>query len=61
MLSVLLTGCAREAFNTQPDVIVYSPQIQKEAANEMSSGSCPVLSNTFMPDYLVMRDQARVN
>lgn len=58
MLSVLLIGCGTVPFDAQPDLVVYAKEVQEKAVLEMENGSCPVLSNTFMPNYLVMRDHA---
>lgn len=65
---VLLSGCAGEPSKVTvqskrlvlPDVVEYPVDIQNKAADEMNGGSCSVLSDVFMPDYGVMRDQTRV-
>lgn len=31
-----------------------------KAADEIEQGTCPTLGETMMPDYQVMRDQARL-
>lgn len=43
-----------------PDVVEYPKEVQRKAADEMIGGRCPVISDVFMPDYGVMRDQTRV-
>jgi hypothetical protein len=58
MTSALLTGCAPGISKTQPDVIPYSRDFQKQAAAEVLGGSCPALTE-MAKDYCVMRDQAR--
>lgn len=55
-----LASCAPIISNVHPDVVVYSYKIQDKAADEMESGYCTTLSEVMMPDYKVMRDQARV-
>lgn len=55
-----LSGCSMVRSNVAPDVVVYQQPALDKAAAEINSGSCPVLSTVFMPDYEVMRDQARV-
>jgi hypothetical protein len=37
----------------------YTKVMQAKAADEMESGHCQTLSDVFMPDYKVMRDQTR--
>jgi len=41
-------------------VIEYSAVTLNQAADEMESGYCSILSG-MMPDYKVLRDQARVD
>jgi len=41
-------------------VVEYTKQQQNQAADEIESNSCPMLGNVFMPDYGVLRDQARI-
>lgn len=59
----MLSGCAWDGTkpNTQvlPDVVQYPKEVQQAAYREAVGGSCPVLATIFMPDYGVMRDQAR--
>lgn len=59
----LLTACADQAVSNVPpplpDVVAYSRDIELKAAAEIEGGSCPVLGDVFMPDYLVMRWQTR--
>lgn len=59
--SVLLTGCAQARSDkiTAPGVINYPQETLDKAAEEMDSGSCPVL-NELTVDYGVIRDQSRV-
>lgn len=65
---VFLSGCGAEASKVPiqskrlilPDVVEYPIDIQKKAAEEIDSGRCHVLSDVFMPDFSVMRDQTRV-
>jgi hypothetical protein len=62
---VSLSGCASAPFNPVgtfvPDVPEYPIDMQAKAADEMEKGCAdmPIVCDTFMPDYLVMRDQAR--
>ena len=57
---LLLSACSKEASKKiAPDVVNYPQHIMTKAANEMQSGQCQILSNEMMPDYQVMRDQAR--
>lgn len=57
---LLLSGCATGLSNVSPDVVVYTRAIQAKAADEVEAGTCPIIGDVMMPDYLVMRDQARV-
>ncbi len=57
---LLLSGCSTGLSSVQPDVVRYTDAVQAQAANEIQVGSCPILGDVMMPDYLVMRDQARV-
>lgn len=67
IVAVLLNGCEGAPSNVAaqskrlvlPDVVEYPITVQTKAADEMDAGSCTVLSDVFMPDYLVMRDQTR--
>ncbi len=56
----LLSGCATAPSNGGLTVIEYSPQVQSAAADEIEGGACPVIGDVLMPDYSVLRDQARV-
>lgn len=58
---LLLTACSSTGFNKSvaPSVVEYLSVKQEAAAKEISSGSCPTLTE-FMQDYCVMRDQSRV-
>lgn len=59
--AALLSACA--AGPSEPaglSVIDYSRAVQSRAADEIEGGRCPVLGDVFMPDYSVLRDQARV-
>lgn len=62
LCSVLtVAACAPARFDTLacPDVVVYSPATQKQAAAEIEAGAAPVLTE-MVKDYGVMRDQSRV-
>jgi hypothetical protein len=59
MALVLLSGCAQEVSRAKPDIVNYTQKVMDKAADEIDGGSCPVLGDTFMPDYQVMRDQVR--
>lgn len=62
MLPLLLVGCGGGHSNARlimPDVVSYPQSVMTRAADEIDGGSCPVLSDVMMPDYGVMRDQAR--
>lgn len=54
-----LVGCAAEPSRALPDLVIYSQSIMDKAADEIDGGTCPVLIDVMMPDYLVMRDQVR--
>jgi hypothetical protein len=41
-------------------VVEYTQEQQDIAADEIESRSCPMIGEVFMPDYSVLRDQARV-
>lgn len=60
MLLVLLSGCATAHSNVMPDVVNYTRPVMNKAADEIEQGTCPTLGETMMPDYQVMRDQARL-
>lgn len=64
ILAVFLTGCAKQHSKPTalilPDIVYYPPALQLQAADEIDTGRCPILSGFFMPDYSVMRDQTRV-
>ena len=56
----LLSGCSRvHSEYISPDVIEYSKEKQKALARELNENSCPI-SEEFLLDYLLMRDQARI-
>jgi uncharacterized protein YceK len=58
---VLLSGCGTEVSSSSGlTVIEYSKPLQTKAANEIEGGQCRTLGEVFMPDYSVLRDQARV-
>lgn len=59
--TLLLAACAPVRFDTLacPDVVLYSPAVQKQAADEIEAGAAPVLTE-MVKDYSVMRDQSRV-
>ena len=60
MPMALLNACAQERFDyLTVDIVNYDKVTMDKAASEIEGGSCPVLSDVFMPDYSVMRDQAR--
>lgn len=42
-------------------VVEYSQEQQNKVADEIETNACPVMGNVFMPDYSVLRDQARVD
>lgn len=58
---VVIERLRNGSFSSQADVPKYSKEDRIKAAVEMESGSCPVLTNIFMPDHQVMRDQSRVS
>lgn len=58
---LFLSGCAQDHFSDiRPDVVVYDTITLTKAADEIDSGKCPVLGDVMLPDYEVMRDQARI-
>ena len=58
---MLLAGCGQVHSNAGNfTVIEYSGPTLNQAADEMESGYCSILSG-MMPDYKVLRDQARVD
>lgn len=60
MMMPLLSGCKTVHYSSAGlSVVEYSRSAQVAAAQEMQGGSCPVL-NSFMNDYSVLRDQARI-
>ena len=60
MTPLLLSGCKTvHSSSAGLTVINYPLSVQQDAAKEMEIGACPVL-NSFMNDYSVLRDQARV-
>lgn len=59
MMPLLLSACAPAHSNAGLSVIEYSREVQENAATEMENGQCTTL-NTFMNDYSVLRDQARI-
>lgn len=56
----LLSGCTKAPSNDGLTVIEYSKPLQKKAAKEIEGGQCPTIGDIFIPDYSVLRDQARV-
>lgn len=58
-LMVSLSACDPVRSRAFPDVVNYSRETMDKAANEMAGRSCPILTDTMMPDYGVMRDQTR--
>lgn len=64
ILALCLTGCAtadsRESRAlTAPDVVAYTLQQQRQAADELEACVCPVVLD-MMKDYHVMRNQSRI-
>ena len=58
----LLTGCeTARSSGGGFTVVEYTEEQQNKAADEIESNSCPMLGSIFMPDYSVLRDQARVD
>lgn len=57
---VLSSACAKAPSDAGLSVIQYSRVLQSKAADEIEGGQCPVMGDVFMPDYGVLRDQARV-
>lgn len=62
-MSSSLTGCSTATFSTEaklaiPDVVEYSDETQKKAAEELQKYNVPTLIE-MMKDYYVMRQQAR--
>ena len=57
---VLLSGCATALSEGGLTVIEYSEETQSKAADEIEANTCPVIGGVFMPDYSVLRDQARI-
>lgn len=41
-------------------MVAYSREIQSKAADEIQGGHCPIIGGVMMPDYSVLRDQAKV-
>lgn len=61
MLPLLLSGCVTARSSGGGfSVVEYTKEQQEQAADEIESNKCPVMGGTFMPDYSVLRDQARV-
>lgn len=58
-MPLLLSGCAPVPTNVAPDVVEYTKEQQNKVADEVEGGSCSA-SAEFLKDFLVMRDQARV-
>lgn len=60
ILTLSCAACAPVSFNALvcPDVVAYSPAVQKQAASEIEGGSAPTLTE-MVKDYSVMRDQSR--
>ena len=58
---LLLTGCVTARSSGGGFTVVkYTKDQQGKVANEIESGTCPVMGDVFMPDYSVLRDQASV-
>lgn len=57
---LLLSGCGPVLSDGGFTVVEYSKEVQEKAADEIESNACPVIGGVFMPDYSVLRDQARV-
>ncbi len=61
MLIPLLSACSTVVSESGGLYVPeYSKKVQKQAADEIVGGACPVIGGVFMPDYLILRDQARV-
>lgn len=60
-----LSACAQVSSKnsslTLPDVIEYPLEAQKKAADEVKSRQCPIIAETFMIDYKIMRDQTKAS
>lgn len=60
ILILSLTGCTTaHSRQLTPNLPDYTQSVQNQAADEIKSGSCPVIGGKMMPDYLTMRDQVR--
>jgi hypothetical protein len=57
--SLLLSMCAGTYGITCPQIVNYSPEIQKQAAEELRSNDIPV-TKEMIRDYLKTRDAIRV-
>ena len=55
----LLTGCFQTYGITCPQIVNYSPEIQKQAAEELRSNDIPI-TKEMIRDYLNTRDAIRV-
>lgn len=62
LLAILLLGGCGVARSSGGGftVVEYTVEQQNRAADEIEGGTCPMVGNIFMPDYSVLRDQARV-
>jgi len=57
---LLLSGCVTAHSSAGLSVVAYSKEIQSKAADEIQDGYCPIIGGVMMPDYSVLRDQARI-
>ena len=58
-LLLVVTGCSTIHGITCPQIVNYSPEIQKQAAEELRSNDIPV-TKEMIRDYLNTRDAIRV-
>ena len=60
LLTMSTSGCATAVSSACPHEVVYTPQQETQAADEL--GLLPrdgMIRGTFLPDYGRLRDQAR--
>ena len=60
LLTTSIAGCATGVSNACPHEVEYSPEQQRQAADELSKlPRDGMVRGTMMPDYGRLRDQAR--
>ena len=59
LLAMLSSGCGSTVFDACPTIVIYPPEIQDRAADELAALPPEAVLGHMMADYAGLRDQAR--